>query len=94
VSFKPFRFSGAANTPCPSNVMLSMWRVKLMEKLLNINQLSELLQVKKSTVYSWVHTGRIPYVKVNGALRFKEGAIYNWIENQSAEINKLHRPVE
>jgi len=53
-----------------------------MDKLLTINQLSELLQVKKNTIYSWTFTRKIPFVKINGALRFKEKVISRWIDEQ------------
>jgi len=56
-----------------------------MERLLTIDQVSELLQIKKSTLYSWTFTRKIPFVKINGALRFKEKAINNWIEGQEQE---------
>jgi excisionase family DNA binding protein len=53
-----------------------------MEKLLTISQVSELLQVKKNTLYSWVFTKKIPFLKINGALRFKEKVISNWVDEQ------------
>ena len=53
-----------------------------MERLLTIAQVSEILQVKKNTIYSWTFTRRIPFVKINGALRFKEKVISNWINAQ------------
>ena len=43
-----------------------------MERLLTIDQLSELLQVKKNTIYSWTFTRRIPFVKIGGGLRFRK----------------------
>jgi excisionase family DNA binding protein len=60
-----------------------------MDKLLTINQLSELLQIKKSTIYSWTFTRKIPFVKINGALRFKEKAINGWIEGQEKETKNF-----
>ncbi len=51
-----------------------------MERLLTIDQVSELLQVKKNTIYSWTFTRKIPFVKVNGALRFQERVISKWID--------------
>ena len=47
-----------------------------MEKLLKINEVSEILQVSPKTVYNWVCYGYIPHFKVNnsqgngGAVRF------------------------
>ena len=59
-----------------------------MDKLLTIEQLAATLQVKKATIYSWTFTRKIPFVKVNGALRFKEKAISNWIDAQEAEAER------
>lgn len=41
-----------------------------MLKLININQLSAIIDVPTSTIYGWTSSGKIPYLKVNGALRF------------------------
>jgi len=41
-----------------------------MDRLLKIDQLSEILQVKKNNIYSWTFTRKILFVKINGALRF------------------------
>ena len=38
--------------------------------LININELSLRLSIKKGTLYNWVYLRRIPFVKVGGALRF------------------------
>ena len=57
-----------------------------MERLLTIDQVSDILQVKKATIYSWTFSRKIPFVKVNGALRFRESEISRWINNQVEEI--------
>jgi excisionase family DNA binding protein len=60
-----------------------------LDKLLTISQVSDILQVKKSTIYSWTFTRKIPYVKINGVLRFKEKVISSWIESQEEEPRKF-----
>jgi excisionase family DNA binding protein len=60
-----------------------------LDKLLTIGQVSDILQVKKSTIYSWTFTRKIPYVKINGVLRFKEKVISSWIESQEEEPRKF-----
>jgi len=57
-----------------------------MEKLLTIDQLSEILQVKKNTIYSWTFTKKIPHLKIGGALRFREREIAKWIDSQVEEV--------
>jgi len=59
-----------------------------MDKLLTIDQLAATLQVKKATIYSWTFTRKIPFVKVNGALRFKEQAISKWIDAQEEKAKR------
>jgi excisionase family DNA binding protein len=53
-----------------------------MEKLLTIEQLSELLQVKLSTIYQWTHTGFIPHVKLGRLVRFRESDVLEWIKKR------------
>ena len=51
-------------------------------KLLNIHQLSEMLNVKPKTIYHWTHIGKIPYVKLGGLLRFDQADIERWLKIQ------------
>lgn len=53
-------------------------------KLASIKEVSELLKVKQSTIYSWVHNGTIPFFKLNGLLRFDLGEIIEWVKNSKA----------
>jgi excisionase family DNA binding protein len=39
-------------------------------KLIDINELSELWSVPKTTLYNWVNQGRLPHVKLGRSLRF------------------------
>lgn len=55
-------------------------------KMLNIHQLSHLLNVKQKTIYDWVHKKKIPYHKLVGSLRFKENEIIEWLKS------KKHNP--
>jgi len=48
-------------------------------KLLNVQEVAELLGVKKSTIYQWTHQGFIPYVKVGKLVRFKPDAVMKWL---------------
>ena len=42
-----------------------------MEKLLGINEVSEILNIKKSTLRSWVFKREIPCVRLGRAVRFR-----------------------
>ncbi len=55
--------------------------------LVTIKTVAELLSVKQSTIYSWVHNGTIPSHKLNGLIRFDMDEIEAWIKaakNQSS----------
>jgi excisionase family DNA binding protein len=49
-------------------------------KLLTVKDLSELLSVKQSTLYSWAAKGSIPSLKLNGLLRFDIEEISDWLK--------------
>lgn len=51
-----------------------------MEKLLTPQQLSDLLQVKLSTIYKWVHYGYMPFVKIGSLVRFREEKVEEWLK--------------
>ena len=51
-----------------------------MERLMTAKQVSELIEVKPSTVYQWVHVGLIPYVKIGKCVRFKKNELFRWID--------------
>ena len=57
-------------------------------------ELARALRVSTPTVYMWVRTGSIPYVKFGQLVRFNPKEIINWIEsnrknnqNQKNELN-------
>ena len=41
------------------------------DELLTVDDVSRILKVTVPTVYAWRYSGRIPYIKINGAVRFK-----------------------
>ena len=51
-------------------------------KMLNIQKLSSLLNVKPKTIYDWVHKKRIPYYKLEGNIRFSEDEILKWLKSK------------
>ena len=48
---------------------------------LNIQELSRYLNIKTPTLYSWVGEGKVPYIKINGVLRFRREEIDGWVES-------------
>ncbi len=61
-----------------------------MERLLTVEEVSDILRVSKSTVYRWVHYGFIPHIKVGGAVRFDRKAVGRWLKaRESAGRSRL-----
>ncbi len=50
-------------------------------RLATIKEVSALLSVKASTLYSWVHNGSIPFHKLNGLVRFDLDEIDVWVKS-------------
>ena len=58
-----------------------------------VKDLAAQLQVKDKTIYAWISQGKIPYVKVNGAIRFDPGDIESWLQHCHVPTGPPHRPV-
>ena len=58
-------------------------------KLLDISQLSEIINIKKKTIYDWTHKGLIPYIKVGRLLRFDLNDIERWLKsNKHTKVSR------
>lgn len=42
---------------------------------------------KKSTLYAWTSRRRIPFLKINGLLRFREKNLEQWLRKKKIEDN-------
>jgi excisionase family DNA binding protein len=49
-------------------------------RLVSIKIIAEFLMTKQSTVYTWVHSGSIPFHRINGIIRFDMDEIENWVK--------------
>ena len=59
------------------------YRWKYPKRLIKIDELSDLIDISVSTLYTWVSQEKIPVVKCGRAVRFDPMAIESWIkENQ------------
>ncbi len=47
--------------------------------MLTIAQVSELLNIKVSTLYAWVSQGKIPHLKIHRLIRFDANEIQQWL---------------
>ncbi len=53
---------------------------KMEPMLLTVEQLSQYLSIKRSTIYAWVERRIIPHYKIQRSVRFKKEEIDQWIE--------------
>ncbi len=49
-------------------------------KLLNVKQVAQYLQLKESTIYSWAQDGKIPAIKIGRTWRFRQVDLDSWLE--------------
>ena len=61
-----------------------------MEKLLTIQQLSEILQVSPKTIYQWTHMGIIPHYKLPKGVRFSQDRIKRWIAKKEKKRRSVN----
>jgi len=54
--------------------------------LLNVTEVSEWLQVKRSTIYLWAEQSMIPHMKLGRLLRFDHDEIEAWLDNHRQEV--------
>ena len=53
-----------------------------LDRLLTIQEICEFLQVKKTYIYWLTHQKKIPYIKMQGHLRFRQSDIDDWLISQ------------
>ncbi|MBF0252548.1 MAG: helix-turn-helix domain-containing protein [Candidatus Omnitrophica bacterium] len=60
-----------------------------MNKRLNIEELSDMLDVSVNTLYSWINQRKIPYIKVGRLVRFDVNKIEEWLESRSVGVYSM-----
>jgi len=55
-------------------------------RLLTTQEVCELLKVSKTYIYWLTHQRRIPYIKMQGHLRFRQSDIDEWLKSQKVEV--------
>ncbi len=56
-----------------------------MDKLLNVNQLADILGLKKITIYEWVRSNKIPFVKLGKRVLFQPSDVEEFIKTNRVE---------
>ena len=69
--------------------------MKSRSKLLKVGEVSEWLNVSRSTIYKWVHEGEFPEPVVLGqddgkrsASRWKEDEVVDWLESRPRDVQE------
>ena len=57
----------------------------MKEKLLTIQDVSNVTTLAKSTLYSYVHYRTIPFIKLGGRIVFENSAIQKWINKKQVK---------
>jgi len=58
------------------------------ESFLTVNDVSEYLKIKASTLYQWVASGGIPFFRLGRLIRFRKEEIDVWLESQRGQGQK------
>lgn len=56
-----------------------------MNKLMNTDEVADLLSLKPSTIRKWVHLRQIPVVRLGSAVRFSLESIEEWVREKTAK---------
>lgn len=53
-----------------------------MEKLLNIKDVEDRLNIPRSTLRAWIFQRKIPVLRIGRLVRFKESDLDRWLQGQ------------
>ena len=56
------------------------------DRLYTVEEICELLKVSKGYIYWLTHRKKIPFIKMQGHLRFRRSTIDNWLMSQEVRI--------
>jgi excisionase family DNA binding protein len=62
-----------------------------MERLLRLEEVADLLGVKRSTLYAWLHRGQgPPVVKLpSGSIRFRRQSVEAWVQKTERSRSRI-----
>ncbi len=67
--------------------MVEINLIEPMEKLLKVEEVCDLLQVSRSTIYEWTHVQYIPHYKFAKVVRFKKDEIERWLKRKKRKVH-------
>jgi len=59
-----------------------------LSRLLNYEEAAEVLGIKLGTLRTWVSYKKIPYIKINGAVRFSQSMLMDFIDFSSHDTKQ------
>jgi len=57
------------------------------EKLLKASEVARILNISRSLVYRLIHTGKIPHIRINQAVRIHQDDLIKFIEGNRSEAD-------
>ena len=66
-------------------------RKVIIDRLLTMDEVANILGVKKSTIYQWVHLGFIPVTKAGRLNRFRKEDIERFIHSRTRKESCRYR---
>ena len=76
---------GIASTGIVSENGIVSGQIKKEKQLLDTNDASEFLGIRKNTLYEWVIQKKIPHIKVGKLLKFKKEDLDAWLKKRTQE---------
>jgi excisionase family DNA binding protein len=57
-----------------------------MERLLDVRQVAEVLNMSPGVVYYWVKIRKIPFIRMGRRVKFQPSVIAEWISQQRQDV--------
>jgi excisionase family DNA binding protein len=62
-----------------------------MQELITYEDVSRISRFKIGTLRKWVQTGKIPFTKINGAIRFYPAEIAKWMAEKARDFKPCEK---
>ena len=60
-------------------------RKKLNKRLLSVEELAQYLNLRKQTIYNWLHNKKITGIKIGKVWRFEKEEIDKWLQKHKVK---------
>lgn len=66
------------------------YKINNFIKLVSVKELSEIIRIKESTLYAWTEKRKMPFIRLNGLLRFDLDEVIEWIKSSKILPSEVH----